>query len=263
MGSDGGHYIPMGAFAVEVSINVGDMGSSELEHEAWMRDVEVARKALAPFVPVVTELADVYLRGDHPYRFLRDRLEPVFPELPSYSSRIVHLPLDHERLGPWLRSRKAAPPKLRYERFSLGLAGREDLTPVEKDKIVAGFNLSQRGPGGYLHGGPLPLHLFDHQLSGRFMSRVDLDDLLPSILEGGRLPEIAGKAFEKGPRHLEAWDVANSVWMLARDEDLEPWQAFCIQTSRRKWPDGDECFPEWVTGRRWIPGRGYVERSNS
>jgi hypothetical protein len=258
MGSRGGHYIPMGAFAVEVSINVGRMGSSEKEREAWMKEVEAAKTALVPFVPVLTELADVYLRGDHPYRFLRDRLDPIFPELPSHSSRIVSLSLDHERLSSWLGGRKAAPPKLRYGRFSLGLAGREDLTPVEKDKIVAGFTLSQRGPGGYLHGGPPAMHLFEHHLRGRFMSRVDLDDLLPAILKGGRLPEVAGPAFEKGPRHLEAWDLANSVWMLARDEDLEPWKAFCIQTSRRMWPDGDDCFPEWVTGRRWIPGRGYV-----
>ena len=134
---------------------------------------------------------------------------------------------------------------------------------MEKDKITAGFHLSQRGPGGYFHGGAPPMNLLHHQLSHKLYQLPEFNEMLTSILKGGRLPALAGKAFEQWTRPEDAWETATSVWMLAKDEDLEPWKAFCIQASRRKWPDGDDSFPEWVTGRRWIPGRGYVERSDS
>ena len=140
----------MGGFAAGVPITIGDMGSSEREHEAWLEDVEAAKKTLRPLAPALTELADVYLRGDHPYTFLRDRLVPVFPEEPGYSEQVVSVSLIHDRLSPWLRDRKVAPPALEYAPRSLGLVSRWALTPLERDKIAAGFHLSQRGPGGYL-----------------------------------------------------------------------------------------------------------------
>lgn len=252
----------MGAFAVGVPITVGDMGSSEREHEAWLEIVEDEKESLRPLVPALTELADVYLRGDHSYKFLRDRLDPVFPEEPKYSEQVVSLSLIHERLDPWLRARKNPSPEFDFRHVSLGLASRWALTPWEKDKIAAGFHLSQRGPGGYLHEWrPRPgslrgpeLQLFEHQLSGRFTGRVEIDDLVPSILEGGRLPAVAGEAFEQWPRPMQAWDVATSVWMLAQDGDLAPWKAFCVERARLKFPDGDEFIPDWVTGSRQFPG---------
>jgi len=254
MGSKGGDWIPIGAFAVGVSINVGHMSTSELEREAWLKEVERAKRKLHSAAPALTELADVYLRGDHPYKFLRDRLDPVFPEGLRHSKKDVSLSLDHQRLGPWLQARKVAP--LDYHFFGLGLAAREDLTPWERDKLAANFHLSQREPGGYLHDwhpGPGSLQspemrLFERQLSGGFLDQVGLGDLLPAILEGGPLPALVGKAFEQGPRPEDAWNVATAVWMLARDADLAPWKAFCVEKAQLKFPDGDVYFPEWARG---------------
>src|SRR5262245_36375788 len=111
MGTYGEAFIPMGAFAAGVPVNVGDMGSSERERERWLEIVEREEKRLRPWVPALTELADVYLRGDHSYSFLRNRLDPVFPEEPKYSEQIVHVSLIPERLGPWLRARKTSSPE--------------------------------------------------------------------------------------------------------------------------------------------------------
>src|ERR1051325_3394199 len=98
MGTYGEGLIPMGAFAIGVPINVGDMGSSEREHEAWVEMEEAYEEDLRPLVPALTELADVYLRGDHPYKFLRDRLDPVFTQERKYSEQIVRVSLIPWRL---------------------------------------------------------------------------------------------------------------------------------------------------------------------
>ena len=263
MGSAGGDWVRMGAFSVGVCINVGDCGSDGEEARAWAEELRAADKRLRPAEGILAKLMSVYLRGGHSYTFLRDRLAPIFPEAPE-SGSAVGLPLEHGRLRTWLQA-QGAPTGFGIH-DSLGLAARAALTPWEKDKIAASFHLSQRGPGGYLHGwdprtaslGDPAMRLFEHQLSGRALGRVDIGDLLPSILEGGELPTRIGKAFAQWSRPDQAWDVATAVWMLAQDEDLAPWKAFCVEKARLKFPGEDSYFPEWVTGSRWVPGVGHV-----
>jgi hypothetical protein len=250
MSSDGEHSIPLGAFWIQVPINVGDRGSSEKEAEAWREEVEAAERALKPLAPALTEVVDHYLRGNHPYRHLRDRVVPAVSDQVDYKKSIP-LPVHRSRLGV---------PDYLY----ITLSCLETLPDWQRDKIAVNFCLSHLGPGGYLqgwrgsprsqdrlwdvNGRPFCLAL-DYAATGDkdLKEHAAPDALMRSVFEQRTLPDTLAKQFDAATEPEEAWAFATTVWMFARDEDLEPWKTRCLEQAHRKFPEGS-WVPEWARG---------------
>jgi hypothetical protein len=265
MSTMGEHSIPMGTFSLVVGINVGDRGSSEKDLEAFRRKAKGAERELRPLAAGLTKLVDLYLHGEHPYRYLRDRIAPTAPTpssdffLSDERRKTVSIPLHFGRLTSWLGMGMPLPPN----EFRLTFPTQEELPDWAQDKISANFCLSHLGPGGYLREWrqdpdvdqafwpnrlPFCLQLgWGATRDPRLKDQSALDALLRSVFEGRRLPDAVEKEFNAAREPKEAWAFATTVWMFARDEDLGPWKAHCIAQAHRNFPEGSS-VPEWIFG---------------
>jgi hypothetical protein len=257
MSTFGGQRIPMGTFSVVVLFNVGDMGDSEAEAEAVRRQMERAEEALRPESAALKKAVDHYLRGDHEYRYLLDQILPVAPT-DADRQRTISLPNYRNRLIAWLH----AEDRLLPDWFYFELMSREELPRWQQEKIAANFCLRHLGPGGYLRdwetspqgydsvygsgSGPFALQLaWGATRDPSFSNHAIPDPLWRSVLDGRKLPDEMAAEFDAANDPEQAWRFATTVWMFARDEDLGPWKARCLEQSVRKFPQWP-CIPEWA-----------------